>query len=109
MTDATQNRAEVEDSLGRIIKIRKLNALDRLRLFDVLGADRSENSSYLSYAFATAAVTQIDVTPLAFPNSVKTLESNVDLLGDEGLQAVTAAYKENFAADAEPDSDEIKN
>lgn len=109
----SDNKAEFEDSLGRLIKIRKLTPLDRMRIFEALGPSLSENASYLAYAFAASCVTQIDATPVAFPRSVKTLEATVDMLGDEGLNDVSVKYKDTFSPEVKDenklDADEIKN
>jgi hypothetical protein len=80
--------ASVVDSRGRVIKIKKLSALDRMRLFKAVGAEDSENRLFMSYASAAAAVTELEglaVTPVA--NQIQ-LSALVARLDEHGLEAV---------------------
>ena len=97
------------DETGRVITFRKLNALDRMRVFEVLGAALSENAAYLGYALTAASVTSVNAQPVAFPKTKTTLESAVQLLGDEGIDAVSKAYRDRFASGETGDLDTIKN
>lgn len=80
--------ASVVDSRGRTIKIKKLSALDRMRLFKAVGAEDSENRLFMSYANAAAAVTELEgmsVSPVA--NQIQ-LSALVARLDEDGLEAV---------------------
>ena len=80
--------ANVVDRRGRTIKIKKLSALDRMRLFKAVGAEDSENRLFMSYASAAAAVTEFEglaVPPVA--NQIQ-LSALVARLDEDGLEAV---------------------
>jgi hypothetical protein len=104
----TAGPTTVEDSNGRKIAIRKLGALDRLRLFEMLGPSLSENALYLGYSMSAACVTEIDGVREAFPSSKKQIEIVIQRLGDEGLEAVTRGYRDNFSAGETGDTEAIK-
>jgi hypothetical protein len=79
------------DALGRKITMRRLLALDRLRLFKAVGAANSSNAPYFGMAMLAASVTQIDEWPAPFPSRESDVEMLVARLGDDGLEAVAAA------------------
>ncbi len=81
---------EVRDGLGRRLLLRRLNALDRLRLFKAVGPALSENAAYLGMAMLAVSVAAVDDVPLPMPASEAQLEALVSRLGDEGLEAVAA-------------------
>jgi hypothetical protein len=102
--------AETIDGRGRIIKLRALNALDRMRLFKLLGPDGAPNQMLLGYATLAVAVVAIDGVDQAWPANERQLEALVGKLDEDGLGAVAMAYKENFGVpEAEFDKDAIKN
>jgi hypothetical protein len=80
--------AMVVDSRGRSIKVKKLSAFDRMRLFKAVGAEDSENRMFMSYASAAAAVTEIEGSPVAFPMNQIQLSALVSRLDEDGLEAV---------------------
>jgi Mg2+ and Co2+ transporter CorA len=106
---ADANKAIVTDSKGRTLTIKKLNAFDRMKLFQAAGAELSENSSWIAYALCACSVTAIDAVPEAFPHNQRAIENMVKVLGDEGIEAVSKAYKENFTTGEGGDLEEIKN
>jgi len=93
---AKSNKATVTDMLGRTIAIRKLTALDRMRLFEVIGPELTENQLWLGYALSAASVTSIDGQLWAFPSNKRGVETMVGILGDEGLDAIAKGYAANF-------------
>jgi hypothetical protein len=112
MTDTATvdpNKVVVTDSKGRTLTIKKLNALDRMKLFQSAGAELSENSAWIAYALCAASVVAIDARPESFPHSQRAIENMVNILGDEGITAVSKAYKENFTVGESGDLEEIKN
>lgn len=96
------------DARGRKIAVRKLNPLDRMRLFEIVGADNSRNASYLSYAIILASVTAIDGIAQAFPASKLKLEAIASLLDDDGMDAASKAYAA-FDPSESGAPDDVKN
>lgn len=86
----------VRDANGRELVLRRMTALDRLRLFKAVGPLLSQNNLYLGMAMLAASVTAIDTVPLPPPVTEAQIESLVFRLGDAGIAAVAAA----LAADA---------
>jgi hypothetical protein len=103
------NSVVVTDRTGRTIGLRRLTALDRMRLFELIGADLSANLQYLTYALTAACVTSIDGVQELWPTNRRVLERRVDILADEGIDAVARGYSENFRTGESGDLDDIKN
>jgi hypothetical protein len=82
---------QVPDGNGRSLTLRRLDALDRLRLFKALGAELSLNAPYLGMALLAASVTEIDGLPVPPPVTEEQLEALVRRLGDTGIAAVADA------------------
>jgi uncharacterized membrane protein YoaK (UPF0700 family) len=85
----------VRDALGRQVSVRRLSALDRLRLFKAVGPDLAQNAPYFGMAMLAASVTAIDGVPVPAPMREGQLEALVQLLGDEGLSAAADAFSED--------------
>lgn len=85
---------EVTDSRGRIIVVKKLSALDKMRLTRIVGADGSMNQAYMGYAVTAASVVSIDGDPEPFPKSIQAIEAIVAQLDDDGLNVVSNAIGE---------------
>jgi hypothetical protein len=85
----------IRDALGRQLEVRRISALDRLRLFKAVGSDLAQNAPYFGMAMLAASVVAIDGIPVPAPVREGQLEALVQLLGDEGLAAAADA----FAAD----------
>ncbi len=79
---------EVTDALGRVLRIRRPGALDRLRLFKAVGPALSSNERYLGYAMLAMSVTGIDNVPQPAPVNEGQLETLVLRLGDAGMIAI---------------------
>ncbi len=88
----------VRDTDGRELVLRRLTALDRLRLFKAIGPVLSQNNLYLGMATLAASVTSIDSVPVPPPATEGQIEALVARLGDCGIAAVAAA----FAAESAP-------
>jgi hypothetical protein len=84
--------ATVVDTLGRSITVKRLSALDRMRLFAIAGPELSTNEPWIGMAALAFAVTQIGDDPNVRPNTLRELEMHVDRLGDESLEAAAKAY-----------------
>ena len=89
----------VHDADGRELVLRRMTALDRLRLFKAIGPVLSQNNLYLGMATLAASVTSIDAVPVPPPVTEGQIEALVARLGDTGIAAVAGA----FAAEARPD------
>lgn len=98
VTVIDERHALVVDSAGRRLKIKRLSALDRVRLFRAAGAN-SENRMLMAYASAAASVVEIDSLPVAFPASQVALDALIGRLDEHGLEAAV----EELAALAGPD------
>jgi hypothetical protein len=82
----------VRDADGRELVLRRMTALDRLRLFKAIGPVLSQNNLYLGMATLAASVTSIDTVPVPAPATETQIEALVARLGDSGIAAVAAAF-----------------
>ncbi len=82
---------EATDALGRRLALRRLGALDRLRLFKAAGATLASNPGWMGLATLVFSVTAIDDVPVPQPSSEAQIEALVGRLGDQGLAAISAA------------------
>ena len=84
--------ATVVDALGRTIKVRRLSAIDRMRISRAVGGENSGNDRYVGYCTLAAAVVEID--GIAAPSmTALQMEATVQRLDDDGLVAVANALK----------------
>lgn len=95
---AAQAAQEVADSRGRTLRIRRLGALDKLRLFKAAGPQLAQNRPWLGMALLACSVSEIDGIPVPQPSSETQIEALVGRLGDEGLSCVAATLGEARAA-----------
>lgn len=95
---AADTATTVTDALGRKLMLRRIGALEKLRLFKAVGPQLGQNEPYLGMALLACAVAAIDDLPLPAPSNEAQIEMVVQKLGDEGLVAVAAAFR---AANAE--------
>jgi hypothetical protein len=79
---------EVSDADGRTLIVRRLGALDKLRLFKAIGPYLSQNEPYLGMAMLAYSVAEIDGVPIPAPANEAQLEGLISRLGDAGLSAV---------------------
>jgi hypothetical protein len=86
---------QVRDQLGRTLTVRRINALDRLRLLKLAGPDLSQNDAWLNMAALALSVTEINGTPRATPVNERHIEAAISELGDAGLQAAAEALSED--------------
>jgi hypothetical protein len=98
---AAQAAPTVTDSLGRRLALRRLTALDKLRLFKAAGPVLSHNQPWLGMAVLAASVSAIDDIPVPQPASEQQVEALVGRLGDAGIAAVGAALAETAVTPAE--------
>jgi hypothetical protein len=95
------------DSLGRRLTMRRLTAVDRLRLFKAVGPELAQNPPYFGMAALAATVIDIDGVPVPPPTTEAQLESLVQRLGDEGIEAVARLFDK--AERIEPEETETGN
>jgi hypothetical protein len=80
--------------MGRRLVLRRLTALDKLRLFKAAGPALAQNQLWLGMAVLAASVSMIDDIPVPPPASEAQIEAMVARLGDDGIAAVAAALAE---------------
>lgn len=89
----------VQDSAGRSIVLRRLSALDKLRLFKAAGPTLAQNPLWLGMATIACAVTEIDTIPIPPPVNEAQIEVLVAKLGDAGISAVATALSPSTVSD----------
>jgi hypothetical protein len=89
---------EIFDGHGRRLTIRRINALDRLRLLKAAGPELSQNDAWLNMAALALSVLEVNGTPRVIPTNERQIEVMISELGDDGLQTVSDALTENDGA-----------
>lgn len=97
---AAESGEEVRDAQGRVLALRRLSALDKLRLFEAAGPELSRNDRWLGMAVLACSVTAIDDVPWPMPASKQGVEAMVQRLGDDGIAAISEALTPEQGADA---------
>jgi hypothetical protein len=90
---------QIRDCLGRNLTVRRINAIDRLRLLKTAGPDLSQNDAWLNMAALTLSLMEIDGVPRPTPTNERQIETLVMELGDDGLRAIAEALNENDKAE----------
>ena len=90
----------VTDAEGRRIALRRLSALDKLRLFKAAGPVLAQNQPWLGMAVLACSVTAIDDVPVPAPSTEQQIEAMVARLGDTGINAIAVALDAEPAADS---------
>jgi hypothetical protein len=81
----------VVDGDGRRLALRRVGAVEQLRIFKALGPILSENVPYLNGALVAAAM--IDDLPLPFPANEAAVEAALERIGLEAMALVAAAIR----------------
>jgi hypothetical protein len=84
----------VVDKTGRRLMLRRLTALDTLRLFKAAGPILAQNEPWLSMAGLGFSVLEIDGVPVPPPVTEPQIESLIERLGDAGLVAIADTVKD---------------
>jgi hypothetical protein len=84
------------DGRGRRFSLRRLTALDTLRLFKAAGPVLAQNEPWLSMAGLALSVLEIDGVPVPAPATEAQIEGLIDRLGDEGLAAIAATISKEY-------------
>lgn len=101
-SSAQHKISEIQDADGRTIKVRRLTALDTLRLFKLAGPTLAQNQPWLSLATLAYAVTEIDAIPVPAPVTELQVEALIERLGDQALSLI--ADHLDATADETPES-----
>jgi hypothetical protein len=86
---------------SRRLTLRRLTALDKLRLFKAAGPALAQNQPWLGMAVLAASVVAIDDVPVPSPTTEAQVEALVSRLGDHGIAAVAGAFATVAAAPAD--------
>jgi hypothetical protein len=97
ISEATRATTTV-DSKGRRLTLRRLTALDTLRLFKAAGPVLAQNEPWLSMAGMAFGILEIDGVPVPTPATEAQIEGLIDRLGDEGLAAIANVLKDDCLA-----------
>lgn len=89
---------ETKDALGRVLKVRRLNALNKVDWAEILGAERVSNDFVATNALFAYSVTEIDGDKVMPPQSWAEVRLLIQRLDDEGIAAAGTAYVEAFGA-----------
>jgi hypothetical protein len=84
----------IVDTKGRRLSVRRLTALDTLRLFKAAGPILAQNESWLAMAGLAFAIMEIDGVPVPTPATEAQIEGLIDRLGDEGLAAIASTIED---------------
>lgn len=108
---AANQAANVFDSRGRTIGIKRLQLLDRMKMFEVIGPENSKNETYMGYAALAFSVISIDDAPVPRPSNRIQFDALLQNLGDEGIEAVAGhfAAEASLGQDAGGHGDTLKN
>lgn len=90
---ARPDTAQAMDARGRLITVKRLNALQYYRLNKALGAAAATNPATMDLAVMVSAVSRIDAEDIAFPASERDIEFLIQKLDFEGIAAVGEALK----------------
>ncbi len=89
---ASSSRTEtIVDAQGRRVSIRKLTALDKLRLFKAAGPVLSQNQPWLGMAMLASSVVSIDDVPVPGTVNEQQIEALIARLGDDGIAAIASS------------------
>jgi len=91
------------DGRGRRLLLRRLTALDTLRLFKAAGPVLAQNEPWLSMAGLAFSIIDIDGVPVPAPTTEPQIESLIERLGEEGLSAIADVIKD------EPELPDLKS
>lgn len=110
LANALAETHTVTDVRGRVFVLRKPQPLAQFRLVRLLDPDAAQNQAYVMMLFPLLFVHKIDEELVPFPQSEREIEGLISQLDQDGLDAVMAAIKDHWGAEASPaDRDAVKN
>jgi hypothetical protein len=89
----------ITDASGRKLGLRRLTALDKLRLFKAAGPELAQNDAWLGMAMLANSVIAIDDVPIPSATNEQQIEAMVGRLGDVGIAAVADVLLPTSGAD----------
>lgn len=92
-------QATQTDAKGRLITVKRMNALGYYNLAKAMGESAS-NPTTMEMATIVAAVIKIDATPIAFPSSERDVQFLIQQLDFEGITAAGLAMAKLRVSDA---------
>jgi hypothetical protein len=96
IVQAAAGTTTATDRNGRRLLLRRLTALDTLRLFKAAGPVLAQNEPWLSMAGLAFSVLEIDGLPIPAPATESQIENVIERLGDAGLAAVADTLKDEL-------------
>lgn len=99
----------IVDGDGRRLAIRRLTALDRLRLFKAAGPTLAQNQPWLGMALIASSVVAIDDVPVPPPVNELHIEAMIGRLGDTGVAAIAQVLRQPVEADITEELDMAGN
>jgi hypothetical protein len=90
---AAASERTVTTADGARLTLRRLNALEKLRLFKAAGPILAQNEPWLGMALLASSVVAIDDVPVPSPVTEQQIEAMVARLGDTGIAAVAAGLR----------------
>jgi hypothetical protein len=91
---------EVTDSLGRKLKVQKLDILKELDLIEAAGK-AADNNRWMMLATLAACVIEVDGVPIPPPTTREKIRAQVARVRAEGIDAVAEAFKAQLPEDGE--------
>lgn len=88
------------DSKGRLITVKRLDALNFYRLTKIMGA-ASSNAATMDMAILASSVIKIDGAPVTPPSTEREIEALIKRLDFEGIAAAGEALGKLVAKDGE--------
>lgn len=92
ITASAAEAVVVTDALGRRLALRRITALDKLRLFKAAGPVLAQNEPWLGMALLACSVHAIDDVPVPMPANEHQIEALVARLGDSGIAAAADSF-----------------
>jgi hypothetical protein len=92
---AAATTENVIDGNGRRLTIRRLTALDRLRLFKAAGPLLAQNQPWLGMALIACSVAAIDDVPVPSPSNELQIEAMIGRLGDTGVAVIAQVLEQS--------------
>lgn len=86
----------VEAADGKVYGVKRPNALERVRLFEILGPESSQNQAVIMEVLPAYMVLSIDGDEVRRPTSRRELDARLMQLGDDGLEAIRLWMIENY-------------
>ena len=105
---AAKTEVKVADERGRIISVRKLNALNYYMLTKAMGNDAS-NEALMDLAITAAAVRRIDTQDFAFPAREQDVRVLLQLLDFDGIKAAGEGLRQLHAKAVDDGTEAAKN